>query len=276
MPTLTLDQCTIHYQQYNQKNGDEHTKNSTPIVLLHANPGDSQDYAAVIPALTKNHTVIAFDWPGYGGLSGFHQPVKALPSISPILFYDILLECLAALNITQAHVIGNSIGGNVAARLAATKPDMVKSLVLVSPGGFTKHNPLTKLFCQYQGSKFGLSAHPFAQLYLRKRNPTTKAMLKRAKTVQSSAEAAALSRAMWQSFKTEKNNLLSLAKNITAPTLLFFGKYDPLIPAITDGRQAQKCIRHAQKQVLPCGHAAFAEMPEAFLQVVEPFLDKQI
>lgn len=271
MPSIELSNCTIHYQEHKPNSADEKAS-ELPLVLLHANPGDSQDYAAVLPTLAKHHHVIAIDWPGYGGASSFKQPLAAMSHISPILFYDVLVELLDALKISKINLIGNSIGGNVAARFAAKHPEKVNALVLVSAGGFTKHNPITKLFCQFQGSRFGLPPQRFAQAYLRKRNPTTNAMLKRAKTAQSTTDAAALGRAMWQSFKTADNDLLSIAKNITTPTLLIFGKYDPVIPTITDGRNAQKCIPHAQTSVFGCGHAAFAEVPEAFLGAVQPFL----
>jgi len=39
-----------------------------------------------------------------------------------------------------------------------------------------------------------------------------------------------------------------------------------------NGRNAQAAIPHAQFAVLPTGHEPFAEDPEAFLQVIEPFL----
>lgn len=236
------------------------------LVLLHANPGNSQDYAAVLPTLSKNKRIIAIDWPGYGGKSHFTKPLAALGDISAILFYEILLEALEQLGIESAEFMGNSIGGNVAARLAAHHPEKVTRLTLVSPGGFTKHNPFTKAFCSFQGSRLGLSSRNFASLYLRKRNETVNAILARAKTAQSEKDAINLSRAMWQSFKTDKNDLLAVAKSITAPTTLIFGRYDPIIPALTDGRSAKKSISHASMHVLPCGHVAFAEVPEKFLK----------
>jgi pimeloyl-ACP methyl ester carboxylesterase len=55
-------------------------------------------------------------------------------------------------------IIGNSLGGNVAARLAIESRAKVRGLVLVSPGGFTPHNPITRAFCRLQGSRFALPA----------------------------------------------------------------------------------------------------------------------
>ena len=44
----------------------EVTGRGRPLLLLHANPGDSRDYEAVVPALSGMFRVHALDWPGYG------------------------------------------------------------------------------------------------------------------------------------------------------------------------------------------------------------------
>ncbi|MEZ5505262.1 MAG: alpha/beta hydrolase [Gammaproteobacteria bacterium] len=53
-------------------------------------------------------------------------------------------------------LIGNSLGGNVAARLAIEIPDQVRGLVLVSPGGFLRHTAVTALSAQCRGAGFPL------------------------------------------------------------------------------------------------------------------------
>ena len=40
--------------------------NGPSVVLLHANPGSSQDFAGVVGPLAQTHRVVAVDWPGYG------------------------------------------------------------------------------------------------------------------------------------------------------------------------------------------------------------------
>jgi pimeloyl-ACP methyl ester carboxylesterase len=64
----------------------------------------------------------------------------------------------------------------------------------------------------------------------------------------------------------------TLAARIDAPTALFFGQYDPVIPAHRDGQVAAHCMPFAQYTVLPCGHAPFAELPDVFLARVQRFL----
>lgn len=260
MPSVNLSTGSVHYFERGE---------GVPLVLLHANPGDSQDFEAVIPALAKQYRVLALDWPGYGQSDMPKQPEAA----NVLLFYKILREFLTALSLPPAFLIGNSIGGNVAARLASESAEQVRGLVLVAPGGFTPHNFVTRSFCKFQGSQFSLSPRRFAGLYLKHRTPTTQAMLQRAATVQATPERVALNRAMWRSFGQPENDLRQVAQNIKAPTLLLFGREDPAIPAHKDGKVAAQCIPSARIAVLPCGHASFAEVPELFLAKVQPFLD---
>lgn len=86
-------------------------------------------------------------------------------------FYQVLREFITALRLPSAIFIGNSIGGNAAARLAIESPELVRGLVLVPPGGFTPHNFMTRAFCRFQGGSFSLSPQRSARLYLRCRTP---------------------------------------------------------------------------------------------------------
>jgi pimeloyl-ACP methyl ester carboxylesterase len=239
-----------------------------PLVLLHANPGDHRDFEAVIPAFAQHYRVLALDWPGYGQSAPPEHP----ETVSASFFYNVLREFIAALALPKAFFIGNSLGGNAAARLAIESPDLVRGLVLASPGGFTPHNFITRLFCKFQGSRFALSPHRWASFYLKRRTPVTKAMLERASTVQATKPRLALSRALWRSFAGSEHDLRQSASAIKAPTLLLFGKQDPAIPASKDGKVAAQCIPSARFVALPCGHVSFAEDPELFLAEVQPFL----
>jgi pimeloyl-ACP methyl ester carboxylesterase/limonene-1,2-epoxide hydrolase len=174
VPTLNLSAGVVHYIEQGQ---------GVPLVLLHANPGDSRDFEAVIPALARNYRVLALDWPGYGK----SDLPRRSEAADVMLFYKVLKDFLAALSLPPAFFIGNSVGGNAAARLAAEAPASVRGLVLVAPGGFTPHNFITRMFCKLQGSRFSLPPRLFASLYLKHRTPTVRGMLHRAATVQSEA-----------------------------------------------------------------------------------------
>lgn len=241
----------------------------TVVMLLHANPGDSRDFDAVVPALSQRHRVLAVDWPGYG-LSAMPQ---RLSEVDALYFHHVLKHLIDTLNLPPLCLIGNSLGGNAAARLAITDPHRVAGLVLVSPGGFTAHNMLTRGFCRWQGSRLAMSPALWASSYLKCRTDVTRAMIDRAKHEQSTASHLTLNRTLWRSFAGDSQDLRDLAGCILSPSLLIFGRRDPAVPARSDGRVAAACMpSHAQTRIFDCGHAAFAEIPQMFLMEVQPFL----
>ncbi len=259
MPFVSLPTGDVHYTEHGH---------GPALILLHANPGDSRDFDAVVPVLAQHARVIALDWPGYGQSSMPEHPEAR----DAHFFDDVLREFLAALALPQVMLIGNSLGGHAAARLALRAPEQVRALVLVSPGGFTAHNPITRAFCRLQGSRLALSPRLWARLYLRRRTAITTEMLRRAATSQATRPRLTLNRAVWRSFAGPAHDLRFQAASIQAPTLLMFGQNDPAIPASKDGVQAARSMPRANLVTMPCGHAPFAEMPEQFLAHVVPFL----
>jgi pimeloyl-ACP methyl ester carboxylesterase len=259
MPFLVLSSGQVHFS-------DEGV--GPPVVLLHANPGDSRDFSAVIPTLAKSYRVVCLDWPGYGSSAVPERP----DAIDVLYFYRLLLEFIAKLALPPAVFIGNSLGGNAAARLAVEHPKLVRGLILVSPGGFTSPSLVTRSFCKLQGSALSLPPGWFAALYLKRSTPAVKSMLLRARTEQSSPPRVAISRALWRSFGQGENDLRDLSRAISVSTLLVFGKRDPVISARRDGENAARAIAGSRLITLDCGHAPFAEDPAGFLSEVLPFI----
>jgi pimeloyl-ACP methyl ester carboxylesterase len=260
MPTVEIENRSLYYL-------DQGTGQA--IVLLHANPGDSRDFNGIIPTLSKNHRVIALDWCGYGQSAPITPPTAS----SAMYFYQVLIKFLDKIELPAAIFLGNSIGGYAASCLAIKQPNRVKGLILVAPGGFTQHNLFTRLFCRLQASPLAIPPGIMASLYLNSRNEIVKEMLRRAKNEQSLPIAKVINRSVWSSFLNPEHNLIDDAKHITQPTLLFFGKRDPLIPVSKDGRVAATTISQAKFYALNTGHAPFAEDPVEFLQIIIPFLD---
>lgn len=259
MPFVQLSAGKVHYL-------DQGT--GIPVLLLHANPGDSQDYAAVIPTLAKQYRVIALDWLGYGlSDSPLHPEQWGLDD-----YYLMLREFLTALALPPAFMIGNSFAGNIILRLAGEAPERVKGLVLISCAVFTPQNLFTRLFCRFQGSRFSVAPYYLAMFYLHERNDFTHAMLNRAATIQSEPARKQLNRTLWRSFALPNDALLATCAHIATPTMISFGENDPIVPARKNRRVALHYLPDAKLVTFPCGHAPFAELPTQFLTHVLPFL----
>src|SRR5262245_44314562 len=102
----------------------------TPLVLLHANPGEHNAFDSILPLLSRHYRTIALDWPGYGESTPFDPPDAA----SAMRFADVLEEVVAELDLPPAIFLGNSVGGYAVARLAITQPERVSALILVDSG----------------------------------------------------------------------------------------------------------------------------------------------
>jgi pimeloyl-ACP methyl ester carboxylesterase len=241
----------------------------TPVVLLSANGHDSRDYAAVIPALSRHRRVIAVDWPGFGRTPAPQHPRDA----GAAAFADELAGLVERLDLPAAHFIGNSLGGYAAARLAIKSPHRVRSLVLVSPGGFPALKAADRLFIGLKGNATvtRLFNRRFAASYLHIRTPATRQIIERA-TYRGDAARAAVDAAIWRSFRHPDFDLRPLADQIAAPTLVAWGRHDPVF-----GRRARaevvRSLPRARTFTFDTGHVPFAEDPQAFLAEVEPFLD---
>lgn len=239
------------------------------VVLLHANGGSHQDFEAIVEELATRTKVFAVDWPGHG---------KSADSAAPgaCAFADLLPSVLEDLNEGPYTVIGNSVGGFAAIRTAAQRPDLVKNLVVVNPGGFTPRWPTTFVACKVFGSTTIAPAvmRFLPRLYLRRKTSTVQA-------IQAAARDASRDRAkvntfakIWQSFTDRGHDARADAARVSCPVLLIWGTRDPILPWLIDGHRAKRAFRNAQVVTLPCGHQSFAEMPSEFMTALTDFLDR--
>jgi len=243
-----------------------------PLVLLHANPGDRRDFDAIVPALAERHRVIALDWPGYGG-----SPAPLCPADASAMFFaDVLREVTEALALAPAIVLGNSVGGYAALRLAIDRPEAVRALVLVDTGGFTPQGLVSRAFCSIKGTEAVTRAIAgrFAAHYLKLRTDVTRAMIARADAGRRDAACVAVDAAVWRSFRDPDHDLRERARAVHQPTLLAWGRHDPVLRLDVDAKEAKAAMPHAELAVFDTGHAPFAEAPEAFLAVVQGFLSR--
>jgi 4,5:9,10-diseco-3-hydroxy-5,9,17-trioxoandrosta-1(10),2-diene-4-oate hydrolase len=109
------------------------TGSGPAVVMLHGGgPGASgvSNYSRNIDALAKHFRVIVPDMPGYG------RSVKGGDHNDPYGYRaDMIRGLIDELGIDTAHLIGNSLGGAVALRLALDTPHRVGRLVLMGPAG---------------------------------------------------------------------------------------------------------------------------------------------
>lgn len=97
-----------------------------PLLLLHGGLGSTDMFGAVLPQLAAHRQVIAVDYQGHG-----RTPLGARP-FSCQANADDMAALVAKLGHPQVDVLGYSLGGCVALRMAIQKPASVRRLALVS------------------------------------------------------------------------------------------------------------------------------------------------
>lgn len=102
-----------------------------PVVLIHGYAGDLNNWLFNIEALAARAPVIALDLPGHGGST------KDVGDGSLGVLAESVGALLDTLGVSQAHLVGHSLGAAVAARLAADRPGLAVSVTLIAPAGLS-------------------------------------------------------------------------------------------------------------------------------------------
>jgi pimeloyl-ACP methyl ester carboxylesterase len=239
-----------------------------PILLLHAALHDRTDFAPVTAALAHGRRVLAVDWPGHGDSPLPDTPLRA------VQFGDLIVEFADQLDLSNAVVIGNSVGGYAAGRLALDRPERVAGVVLVNTGGFTPHSVFTRVGCAVMGRPAVVKAvfPAFVRAYMRANTPADKAIVDRVVARAKTGAGARTAAALWDSFTDPGHDLRTRAAQITAPVLITWGAKDFTAPARW-GRAVQSAIAGSTFEALPTGHVVFSSEPDAWLKMVLPFVD---
>jgi pimeloyl-ACP methyl ester carboxylesterase len=102
-----------------------------PVVFIHGLAGCWQNWLESIPAVARDHRVVALDLPGFGA-----SPMPSGPITMPG-YTRMLDELFVLLGIDSATLVGSSMGGFVAAEFAIRYGAQVNRLCLVSPAGLS-------------------------------------------------------------------------------------------------------------------------------------------
>lgn len=105
---------------------------STPIVLIHGTSASLHTWDGWVGELKEERRVIRFDLPGFG-LTG-PEPDN---DYSIEHYAGFVIEMLDILEVDQAILAGNSLGGNVAFTTALLYPNRVEKLVLIDSSGYS-------------------------------------------------------------------------------------------------------------------------------------------
>ncbi|WP_277439964.1 alpha/beta hydrolase [Streptomyces sp. SPB162] len=262
-----------------------------PAVLVHGLGGSSQNWTQLMDRLADRLDSQAPDLPGFG----FSPP----PDDGD---YTVAGHARAVVRLIESggrgpvHLFGNSLGGAVATKVAAARPDLVRTLTLVSPALPElppQHTAWPTAFVSMPGipalylrATRGWAAERRTQelLALCYGDPSSVGDRARAEAVEEYERRIALPY-FWDAMVRSTRGIVNAytlggqhslwrqAERVLAPTLLVYGGRDKLV-SFRMARKASLAFRDSRLVTLPdSGHVAMMEHPDVVARAFRDLLD---
>jgi pimeloyl-ACP methyl ester carboxylesterase len=214
-----------------------------PVVLVHGLSGSWQWWKPILEPLAERRRVHLVDLPRLG---------RRLPAAG---LTGWLGRWLDAAGLERVDLIGHSLGGLIAAELAAEQPQRARRLVLVAPAGIPCGNTVLSRSGRLLGTLYDI----------RGRLPTI---------VGDAARAGPFSLVRGALFASHRDLSVELA-SVQARTLLVWGENDRLLPARI-AAEWQHILPASRLVSLHCGHVPMWEAPRELASCVLGFLDEEL
>jgi pimeloyl-ACP methyl ester carboxylesterase len=241
-----------------------------PVVLLHGPGAHSAGWQQIMPGLTSTHRVVAPDLPGHGESIVIDGPLDAG------LVTAWLGELIDQTCPTPPVLVGQLVGGAIAARFAADHGDRVARLVLVVPTGLAPFQPTPEFgaaltgYLQQPGQDThdDLWEHCVSDLASLRRQPGVRWELLKAYNLALSRSARVTDalQALMEHFGFGAIPDETLAR-IGVPTTLIWGRRDSIVP-LAVGEMASARYGWPLQVIEDAGNEPAIEAPQAFLRAL--------
>jgi pimeloyl-ACP methyl ester carboxylesterase len=275
---MKLHELTIHGRKVTYRMAGQ----GPVLLLIHGMAGSATTWKHVMPALSREFTVIAPDLQGHG------CSAKGAGDYSLGSMASNLRDLLVALGHEHASIVGQSLGGGVAMQLAYQFPERCERLVLVSSGGLGREvNPLLRLL-SLPGSEAVLSvacSEPVRRSCERVASLASRVGLRPAPVIEEvwrsyaslgDAETRASFLRTLRAVVDRSGQAVSAANRLhlaaQMPTLIVWGSADPIIP-VEHAAEAHAAIRGSRLEIFDgVGHYPHVEAPRRFVSVLREFV----
>jgi pimeloyl-ACP methyl ester carboxylesterase len=262
----------VNYVDVGPRDGDK-----APVVFVHGLGGQWQNWLENIPRVARERRVVALDLPGFGG-----SPVS--PERITISGYGRCVDALCEhLELGHVALVGNSMGGFVAAEVAVQQPARVERLALVSAAGIS-----TSAIYAAPVLTLGRAVAAAMVYGMPRQRATARRPLARHLALALVARHPSLLKPdlAYEGFITGAgkpgfNDALRAVleydmrerfPEIGCPTLIVWGERDAVIP-VHDAHRFERLIGDSRKLLLrDTGHISMAERPAAFNDALLSFL----
>jgi pimeloyl-ACP methyl ester carboxylesterase len=263
-----------------------------PALCVHGLEGSSRNWTDLMDLLRPALACDAVDLPGHGD-----SPPRPDNNYGITALAQTLAQTIERRGRGPVHLMGNSYGGAVCVRLAATRPELIRSLTLISPAlpdprprldlarfplmtipgvGERLLRQMSQVPPENRVADVIATCYADPSRFPRSRFATEVAELTRRDTLGHAAAtlvgcvraltAETLRIARWSAWRD--------AARIEAPALVIYGREDRLVDPRNAGRAAH-AFRNGRIVVMPrTGHVAHMEHPEAVAAEISQLLER--
>ncbi len=242
-----------------------------PIILIHGVTISHILWKFQVPVLNPRFKVINLDLRNHG------QSSTTDNEITMELLADDIKLLLDRLEITEAIIIGESMGCFISMEFALKFPEKTKALVLTCGANSDNSHVLAKMVLDDWIAHFQEGAEVFIK------NEVPLIVCKKCRRVEGAKEMldeyekllrSYPKNAIIQVFKgIQKFNVKNQLKQIKSPTLIIHGKKDKIIP-LSFARQVHELIPNSQLEVLDACHFALVHDYPKFNEILLKFLEQ--
>lgn len=217
-----------------------------PLVLIHGLSGSTRWWRHNLPVLALHYRVYVLDLVGYGSARG-QRAVGLERDVA------LLVAWLEHLDLQGVNLVGHSMGGHIALRVAERQPERVGSLVLVCASGLLAGHPARLVW------RLPLAGWRGRRSFL-------------PRVLLDSARAGLPN--LWRSgVSVLRDDVQPSLGGVQARTLVVWGERDVLIPS-EQGRRLAAGLRAQYVELRAAGHIPMVETPAAFNRVLLTFLNQ--
>jgi pimeloyl-ACP methyl ester carboxylesterase len=259
--------------------GDQ--RDSRPIVFVHGLSGQWQNWLENIPRFATRRRVIAPDLPGFGASE---MPQE---KISIELYGRFVAELCARLDLAPAVLVGNSMGGFVAAEVAIRRPEIAERLMLLAAAGVSQAELSVRPIQAGAKAIALLTTSTLSQLHVAARRPRVRhwSLSLVARHPAALKADVAFEGLMKGSGKPGFEDALMAnlsydfrdrLPQIGCPTLVAWGEKDAIIP-VRDADRFLELIPGSRKVIFEdTGHVPMLERPCTFNACLDEFLEHAV
>lgn len=256
MPKIAVNGTTLFYQVFEAKTPSDTSPET--IVFSHGYLMDHSMFRGQIDELTRTHRCIAFEHRGHG------QSEIATDGYSMDNLVTDAIELIDGLELGAVHFVGMSTGGFVGMRIALRRPELLKSLVLMStsaegePQKALRKNNLLLAMVKYFGwwTVIGqVIPIMFYKSFLQDQSQQhTVEYWRDAVRKQDKTAMYAFGKAIFN-----RDNVLPQLKNLSLPVAVIVGDKDVLTKPIHSQRMANTIPGAKLYSIADAGHSAAIE-----------------